>query len=151
MTRNFLFAMITFFSLTAATHIAHAEKVVIQSGKKQHVFNVEIADDELKREKGLMFRKSLDAGTGMLFIFRRPGIENFWMKNTLIPLDMIFIREDGGIVRVYPNAKPNELGVISSQKPVIAVLEINGGEAAKKGIKAGDRVRAPSFIAPKVP
>ena len=109
------------------------------------VFSVEIADTEAAREKGLMFRKSLPPGQGMLFDFHREAPVGFWMKNTYIPLDMIFIRGDGRIANIAENAKPPSETVIPSDGPVLAVLEVAGGTARKLGIVPGDRVANPIF------
>jgi uncharacterized membrane protein (UPF0127 family) len=109
------------------------------------VFSVEIADTEAAREKGLMFRKSLPPGQGMLFDFHREAPVGFWMKNTYIPLDMIFIRGDGRIANIAENAKPLSETVIPSDGPVLAVLEVAGGTARKLGIVPGDRVANPIF------
>ena len=111
------------------------------------VFSVEIADTEAAREKGLMFRKSLPPGQGMLFDFHREAPVGFWMKNTYIPLDMIFIRSNGRIANIAENAKPRSETVIPSDGPVLAVLEVAGGTARKLGIVAGDRVANPIFHA----
>lgn len=116
------------------------EKLIIQSGNAKHAFVVEIADNDVTREQGLMFRKSLAKDNGMLFVFRRYEEQNFWMKNTLIPLDIIFIDKGGEIIKVHSMAKPKDLTLIPSGAPVAAALEIPGGEAQKRGIKAGDRV-----------
>jgi uncharacterized membrane protein (UPF0127 family) len=109
------------------------------------VFSVEIADTEAAREKGLMFRKSLPPGQGMLFDFHREAPVGFWMKNTYIPLDMIFIRANGRIANIAENAKPLSEAVIPSDGPVLAVLEVAGGTARKLGIVPGDRVSNPIF------
>lgn len=109
------------------------------------VFSVEIADTEAARDKGLMFRKSLPPGQGMLFDFHREAPVGFWMKNTYIPLDMIFIRGDGRIANIAENAKPLSETVIPSDGPVLAVLEVAGGTARKLGIVPGDRVANPIF------
>jgi uncharacterized membrane protein (UPF0127 family) len=109
------------------------------------VFTVEIADTEAAREKGLMFRKSLPPGQGMLFDFHREAPVGFWMKNTYIPLDMIFIRGNGRIANIAENAQPLSETVIPSDGPVLAVLEVAGGTARKLGIVPGDRVANPIF------
>jgi len=88
-----------------------------------------------------MFRKSLDRDRGMVFPRNPPGDASFWMKNTLIPLDMIFIRPDGTIARIAENTVPMSLDPVPSLEPVGAVLEIAGGRSAELGIKPGDRVR----------
>jgi len=105
-----------------------------------HVFTVEMAATEEQREKGLMFRKSLPEGQGMLFDFHQEQSVSFWMKNTYIPLDMIFIRADGRILRIVENAEPLSERMIMSGGQVLAVLEVIGGTARKLGIATGDRV-----------
>lgn len=101
---------------------------------------VTIADTDEERSKGLMFRSVLDEDEGMLFDFQRPQPVAFWMKNTLIPLDMIFIGADGRIVNIAENTRPYSLDQVPSAAPVLAVLEIGGGLSAELGIKPGDRV-----------
>lgn len=108
-------------------------------------FTVEIADNAEERAQGLMFRESMSSGAGMLFLYDAPHRASFWMKNTLIPLDMIFIGPDGAVLRVHENAVPHDTTPISGGPGVIAVLEINGGLAGRIGIAPGDRVRHPSF------
>jgi len=110
-----------------------------------HVFAVEIADTEPAREKGLMYRKQLPEGQGMLFDFHRDQEVAFWMKNTYIPLDMIFIQGDGRILRIAENAEPLSTRTIPSGGAVRAVLEVIGGTAEKLGIGPGDRVAYPPF------
>ena len=112
-----------------------------------HGFTVEIADTEAEREKGLMFRKELPEGRGMLFDFQHDQEVGFWMQNTYIPLDMIFIRGDGHILRIAENTEPLSTRVIPSNGPVRAVLEVIGGTVRKFGIAPGDRVAAPIFNA----
>lgn len=112
-----------------------------------HVFSVEIADTEPEREKGLMYRKRLPDGHGMLFDFHQDQQVGFWMKNTYIPLDMIFIRGDGRIVSIARDAEPLSEKVIYSAAPVRAVLEVKAGTVARLGIAPGDRVANPIFRA----
>jgi uncharacterized protein len=119
--------------------------VEIASKTGVHVFTVELADNEAERERGLMFRKELPEGQGMLFDFHREQQVGFWMKNTLIPLDMIFIAGDGRIVSIAHSAKPLSEDVIYSKAPVRAVLEVIGGTARRLGIEPGDRVAKPIF------
>lgn len=102
-----------------------------------YAVHVELATDEATRAQGLMYRDRLRDQTGMLFFFREMSVHGFWMKNTLIPLDMIFIRSDGTIVRIV-TAQPHSLEPVSSGEPVSAVLEIAGGRAAQLDIKEGD-------------
>ncbi|HEX5212574.1 MAG TPA: DUF192 domain-containing protein [Pseudolabrys sp.] len=110
-----------------------------------HAFSVEIADTEPEREKGLMFRKELPEGHGMLFDFQREQEVGFWMQNTYISLDMIFIRGDGRILRIAENTEPLSTRIVPSQGPVRAVLEVIAGTARKYGIAPGDRVASPIF------
>lgn len=119
--------------------------VEIASGTGVHVFTVEIADTEPARERGLMYRRELGDGQGMLFDFFRDQPVGFWMKNTYIPLDMIFIRSDGRIVAIAENAEPLSERVIQSGAPVRAVLEVKGGTASRLGIRPGDQVANPIF------
>ena len=119
--------------------------VEIASKTGVHVFTVEIADTEQSRERGLMFRKELPPGRGMLFDFQREQQVGFWMKNTLIPLDMIFIDGRGRIVSIAQDAKPMSEDVIMSGGQVRAVLEVDGGTARRLGIAPGDRVYNPIF------
>ena len=108
---------------------------------KGHVrLQVEFVATEKARERGLMNRNNLAPDRGMLFDFKREQPVAFWMKNTLIPLDMIFIRADGRVNSIARNAVPGDLTPIPSGGPVRAVLEIPGGQAAKIGIEPGDRV-----------
>jgi uncharacterized membrane protein (UPF0127 family) len=117
----------------------------ISSNTRVHVFAVEIVDNDATRAKGLMYRKELPEGQGMLFDFHREQEVSFWMKNTYISLDMIFIRGDGSILRIAENTEPLSTRFIPSQGPVRAVLEVIGGTARKFGIVPGDRVAFPIF------
>jgi uncharacterized protein len=113
-------------------------EIVTQSGVK--VFNVEMARSIEEREKGLMFRKSVPEGTGMLFDFSPEQPVDMWMKNTYVSLDMIFIQADGRILRIAENTTPLSEKIISSGGRVKAVLEVAGGTARRDGIKPGDKV-----------
>jgi len=119
--------------------------VVIDAEHGPVKFQTEVAADPASQETGLMFRKSLAPDAGMLFDFHRPDFQTFWMKNTVIPLDMIFIRADGTISSIAPNATPYSETPIPSYEPVRAVLEIGGGRAAQLGILPGDHVHASIF------
>jgi len=119
--------------------------IEIVSGTGVHAFNVELATNDAERERGLMFVKSLPEGQGMLFDFKRDQPVSFWMHNTYIPLDMIFIAGNGRIMHIAENAKPLSDDLIPSQYPVRAVLEVIGGTAEKLGIKPGDRVTGSIF------
>jgi hypothetical protein len=121
------------------------ETLKIESKSGEHVFSVEVANTEAARQQGLMFVKHLPDGQGMLFDFYREQEIAMWMKNTYIPLDMIFIHGDGRIARIAKNTKPMSITVIPSGAPVRAVLEVAGGTAARLGIAPGDRVAFPIF------
>ncbi len=118
--------------------------VVTASGGR-HLFQVEVARNDADRAQGLMFRRSLAPDRGMLFDFQRVQPISMWMQNTYIPLDTLFVRPDGTIARVAENAEPLSTRTISSGEPVLAVVEVIGGTAARLGIRAGDRVDHPLF------
>ena len=108
--------------------------LTITMAGKTHAFDVEVARTEAEQEQGLMFRTSLPANGGMLFPFAKPKLASFWMKNTLIPLDMIFVRADGSIDRIAENTIPESLEPVVSGGEVAAVLELAGGTSAKLGL-----------------
>jgi uncharacterized membrane protein (UPF0127 family) len=108
-------------------------------------FSVEVADDTGERAEGLMFRESLPRSAGMLFIYPQPQRVQFWMKNTLIPLDMIFADDRGVVTRVRSQAVPGDLTPIDGGPGVVAVLEINGGLAEAMGIGPGSELRHPAL------
>jgi uncharacterized membrane protein (UPF0127 family) len=122
------------------------EELVIetQSGERHH-FTVELAVKPNEQARGLMFRRQLPADHGMLFVYPRSGEIQMWMKNTLIPLDMIFIARDGTIARIAERTVPLSLQTIAAGEPVLAVLEVNGGTASRLGIGPGDRVLHRAF------
>jgi len=108
-------------------------------------FLVEVASDDASRERGLMFRTHMDKNAGMLFEFPGDQPESFWMKNTILPLDLLFIKRDGTISSISANAKPYSLDTINSVEPVRAVLELNAGRAAALGIHPGQKAHAAFF------
>lgn len=112
---------------------------IVSQGHVSH-FKVWIANTPQRQEQGLMFVRDLPPTEGMLFPESAPEVAHFWMKNTYIPLDMVFVGEDGRIAKIIADARPFSLDVLSSDVPVIAVLEINGGEARRLGMRIGDRV-----------
>jgi uncharacterized membrane protein (UPF0127 family) len=114
--------------------------LTVRSASGTHRFTVEIARTPEEQANGLMHRQSLAPDRGMLFPYEPPQPASFWMKNTLIPLDMIFIRPDGTIARIVANTVPLSLDPVPSLEPVAAVLELAGGRAAELGIREGDRV-----------
>ncbi|WP_176591707.1 DUF192 domain-containing protein [Sphingobium sp. EM0848] len=125
--------------------------LVIRTARGDHRFTVEVARTEQEQEQGLMFRKSLDADSGMLFPMSPPRTASFWMKNTLIPLDMLFIHTDGSIAFLKANAQPYSREPVSAGIPVAAVLELRGGRAAELGIREGDRIRWGPCAVPGAP
>ena len=126
---------------------AGEQTVEIASKTGVHIFSVEVVDNDADRAKGLMYRKELPEGRGMLFDFHRDQEVSFWMQNTYIPLDMIFIRGDGQILRIEENTVPLSTRMIPSRGAVRAVLEVIGGTSRKLGIAPGDRVASPIFRA----
>jgi uncharacterized membrane protein (UPF0127 family) len=119
--------------------------LMIVAGGRDLKFEVDLATNDAERSRGLMFRKELGAYEGMLFDFYQEMQVSFWMKNTLIPLDMVFIAANGTVKHVHANAVPLSTDAISSLYPVRAVLEINGGSARLLGIKPGDKVKHAIF------
>lgn len=116
------------------------EALQVLSGGVTHAFQVEIADDEQERETGLMNRDSLPVGQGMLFLFPDVRERAFWMKNTHIPLDILYISKSGEVISIQKNTMPMNETPLHSFGPAAAVLEINGGQADALGIKPGDRI-----------
>jgi hypothetical protein len=112
----------------------------VEGHGRSHVFTVEIARTASQQELGLMNRHGLAPDAGMLFPFDPPRPASFWMRNTLIPLDMLFIRPDGSIARIAANNVPMSETPVAVADPMTAVLEIGGGRAAQLGIREGDRV-----------
>jgi uncharacterized membrane protein (UPF0127 family) len=118
---------------------------IIDDSGHHHAFQVEMATTPQEQETGLMFRPSVPADGGMLFVFPSAQPEPFWMKNTLVPLDMVFINPDGTIRAIAENTVPYSLAAVDSGGPVLAVLELQGGLTAKEKISVGDRVIAAPF------
>jgi hypothetical protein len=123
--------------LAALADDSHA---MLHTKKGSYTFNIEVMDTEAGRERGLMYRKSLAPNAGMLFDFLTPQPVAFWMENTLIPLDMVFIARDGVVKTIAANAKPMDTTPIPSGGPVQFVLEIPGGRAAEIGLAPGDKM-----------
>jgi uncharacterized membrane protein (UPF0127 family) len=140
-------AVILFLAASAFAPALGGERdsleIVTSTGR--HAFQVEIADNDATREHGLMDRRYMAPNHGMLFEFDREEPVSFWMKNTYIPLDMIFIAPSGVVTHIATNAEPLSERVVPSGAPCIAVLELNGGMAASIGLKVGDKVRHPFF------
>jgi hypothetical protein len=112
----------------------------IRGGKEAHRFSIWIAETPRQQEQGLMFVRDLPPDRGMLFVAKQPRVFNMWMKNTYIPLDMVFIAADGRISSIAENTTPHSRSIVSSKVPVGAILELKGGEAARRALHAGDKV-----------
>ena len=119
----------------------------VVTGSGTHCFQVWVAADDPSRERGLMFVRSLPPDQGMLFLFERPQYAAFWMKNTYLSLDIVFIGQDGVVVNVARTTLPHSLDPIESDAPVKGVLELVAGTTARIGLSAGDRVLHPAFAA----
>jgi uncharacterized membrane protein (UPF0127 family) len=118
-----------------------ARAVVETAAGGRHAVSVEVARTDAERARGLMHRRRLAPDAGMLFLFEKTAIHAFWMKDTFIPLDMIFIGEDGRIVGIVRRAAPGDLSPLGPGAPSRYVLEVNGGWAEARGVAVGDRVR----------
>lgn len=147
MTRLLALSFCFIFSVFIAPSVSWGDDSVlhITSRKNTYEFNIELAITPEERARGLMYREELPENSGMLFYFDTDMMLGFWMKNTLIPLDMIFIRNDGTISSIHKNAIPHDLTSIQSKEKVIAVFEINGGTADKLGIKPEDKIHHSLF------
>jgi uncharacterized protein len=146
--RSVVFVILALVALPMAASRAPAAEqgtleIVTKSGVR--TFSVELAVTDEERAKGLMFRKEVPEGYGMLFDFKQEQPVSMWMKNTLVSLDMIFIKNDGRIARIAENTKVESEDIIGSGQQVRAVLEVVAGTAKKYGIAAGDKVAYPIF------
>jgi uncharacterized membrane protein (UPF0127 family) len=115
--------------------------VIETAGGRRHPYRVEVAATPAQQAHGMMYRTGMAPGTGMLFPLEPPRAASFWMENTLIPLDLLFIGSDGRIRNIVAGAVPRSRAPLSSVGPVVAVLELAGGEAERIGAQPGDRVR----------
>jgi uncharacterized membrane protein (UPF0127 family) len=147
--RSALFLILALVVPLAASRAPAAEQGTLEIATKSGVrtFSVELAVTDEERAKGLMFRKEVPDGYGMLFDFKQDQQVSMWMKNTLVSLDMIFIKSDGRIARIADSTKVLSEDIIPSGQPVRAVLEVVGGTARKYGIAPGDKVAHPIFNA----
>ncbi len=152
MTRIFFSSLRTIAAsvLVLALIVAQAQagpqvELTVAGANGPHIFQVEVMRSAEDRTRGLMFRRQLDPNSGMLFDFGTDGVARMWMKNTYIPLDMVFIRNDGVIANVVRNTVPHSTAVIASDGPVRYVLEINAGLAEKIGIEKGGQVTLPKL------
>jgi uncharacterized protein len=123
----------------------HDKLTVERADGRTVALDVEIAETPEQHAYGLMYRRSLPDNAGMLFLFQPPQRASFWMKNTLIPLDMLFVRKDGTVAKIAARTVPLDLKPVLSDERVAAVLEINGGAAEHLGLKTGDGVRHSFF------
>jgi uncharacterized protein len=128
-----------------AQESARTEPLTVQSRSGPHRFSVEVMRTDADRSRGLMFRRTMAADHGMLFDFEQVEPVSMWMKNTYLPLDMLFIRADGTIARIAADTEPLSTAIVASGEPVLAVLELNAGTAAKLGLRPGDRVEHALF------
>lgn len=131
-------------ALAQLAQFSTAPLTIVTAGGPQK-FTVELATTPAQMEQGLMFRRSMAPDAGMLFDYKAPSMAMMWMKNTLIPLDMLFVDAEGRVVNIHERAVPGSLATISAAAPVRAVIELNGGTAARLGIRPGDRVIFPIF------
>ncbi len=138
-------APVPFSAAVHAQEAARTEPLTIATRGGPQRFDVEVMRNDAERARGLMFRRSMAPNHGMLFDFERVEPVAMWMKNTYLPLDMLFIRPDGTVARVAADTEPLSTATILSGEPVLAVLELNAGTAARLGIRPGDHVEHPLF------
>ena len=139
--RLVLIAAVAIVLVAMPAHAAPPTPLMIESGEGRHAFQVEVAATEKERQVGLMFRRKLASDAGMLFDYLKPQRVAMWMKNTYIPLDMLFIAADGRVVNIAKRTVPHSLASIAAAGRVRAVLEVNAGTTDRLGIKPGDLVR----------
>jgi hypothetical protein len=145
---SFLFFGIALMMLpaTGSATAAGMDMVTIQTSAGAKHWSVELASDNESRAKGLMFRRQMAAGSGMLFRFDDTRPIAMWMKNTFIPLDMVFVDQAGLVTHIHRGAVPHSLDIIPSRGPVRFVLEINAGEADQFGLAIGNRLQHPWIL-----
>jgi uncharacterized membrane protein (UPF0127 family) len=137
---NLVFSAFLLFSSAGYAYAMPVEHLSVNNKEDTHFFTVELADTPEKQAKGLMFRKSLPKQHGMLFYFHEPRLVQMWMKNTPLSLDMAFINADANIVFIAADTTPFSLKGITTNQPVIAILEVEAGTFARLGIHVGDSV-----------
>ena len=120
--------------------------VLVETSSSQYRFEVEIADNEDERAEGLMYRQAMADNAGMLFLYPSARPVEFWMKNTVLSLDIVFVRADGTIARIAANTTPMSEDLIPSGEPVLAVLEVKAGIMRELGINPGDRLRNAKYF-----
>lgn len=134
--KKLIFAFLFLFYTVSVS----AASLMIETQNGSIHLKTEIADDNEKRARGLMFRDSIPSDYGMIFLFPKKEIVYMWMKNTKIPLDMLFFDETGAILKIIENTVPYDLKLLSSVEPVIGVVEVQGGFSQKNQIKIGDKI-----------
>ncbi|WP_299380949.1 DUF192 domain-containing protein [uncultured Kiloniella sp.] len=131
-------------SISVAQIVFEKDTLTIFSATgKAHKFNIEIASTNEERSQGLMYRKNMAKNAGMLFVYNKPNNVTMWMKNTYIPLDMLFFNSEGKVVYIKENTTPHSTKTIASGQDVIGVLELNAGTTFQLGIKVGDIAQHP--------
>ena len=153
MKRIILTALLFAAPLTASAQTAKGDVVdfgapvplTIESADASHAFSVERAISLEQQARGMMFRESMEPDTGMIFEFKEPKVATIWMKNTSIPLDILFVRSNGKILKIEHMAQPYKLRSASSEAVVAAVVELKGGRAQELGIMPGDLVKHSFF------
>jgi uncharacterized membrane protein (UPF0127 family) len=145
MRRLVLSVLIWAVAAMSAGAACQADRIALKGDWGRADFRIEVADTDETRARGLMFVERMSASAGMLFVYPRPQQARFWMKNTLIPLDMLFMDRTGTIRRIHANAVPGSTASILGGSGILAVLEINGGLAARLGITEGSVARHPAF------
>ena len=140
----FIFLILYSKSLFAESYFDNLN--IVNNYKEEITYNVEVVKSQSEQELGLMYRKKLEKKTGMLFIFKKEKKATFWMKNTYIPLDIIFIKKNGKIDSINFNTKPLDTKRIKSKNKIVAVLEINAGEAKQFNFDINSKVKIDRFI-----
>jgi len=144
--RHFFALALLFAALPAwALESFGVSELTIQTAGGPQKFAIELALSDAQMEQGLMFRRSLAPNAGMLFDFKSPTNVSMWMKNTVIPLDMLFLDGHGRIIDIHERAVPYSTDIIAAKAPARYVIELNGGTAARLGIKPGDQVTSPAI------
>jgi uncharacterized protein len=141
-----LACLLTLASATAFADSLPRDVVLLETSSSQYRFEVEVADDATERSEGLMGRAYLADNAGMLFLYPETRPVEFWMKNTPLSLDIVFVREDGVIARIAESTTPMSEDLIASGEPVRAVLEVKAGTMRQLGVAVGDRLRNPTYF-----
>lgn len=143
-----LLALVFVAACSSGAGTAAEDRAILHTSTGDYSFKIEIADDNEERARGLMFRTELAPDAGMLFDYGQEQLASFWMQNTVIPLDMIFIGADGVVKNIHVNARPLDTTSIPSGVPVRFVLEIPGGRSREIGLKVGDTLDHPRVVKP---